>query len=206
MPGSAPLCLPGPAFRARLTGTNHGAGCCSNRAPSRGKIAVMVIRGHMGVAALLLVFCAAGAAEQSAPEESYIVIDGKVDRLTYTGWQVFSENCAQCHGAGAGGTETAPNLAERINRLSLDQFRIRVLNRYFLTVPLDEAVAEGSVGMEQAMEEAVEARAGKPVPAVDMPRWRDNPDVRNHIRELYAYLTARADGVLGPGIPELLPE
>ena len=160
---------------------------------------------------LLLLFCAGCAAEVAtpqvtAPEESYVVVDGKVDQTTYIGWQVFQENCARCHGAGAVGTDIAPNLTDRINWLSADQFRIRVLNRYFITIPLDEAVAEGSGNMEQALEEAVEARESKPVPAIDMPRWRDNPDVRDHIQELYAWLTARADGVLGPGVPELLPK
>ncbi len=162
--------------------------------------------GRLGCSGfLLLLFCAGCAADLTPEEESYVVADGKVDQGTYIGWQVFQENCARCHGPGAAGTDLAPNLTERINWLSPDQFRLRVLNRYFITVPLDEAVAEGSANMEQAMEEAVEARAAKPVPAVDMPRWRDNPDVRDHLRELYAWLTARADGVLGPGIPEIIP-
>ncbi len=164
---------------------------------------------------LLLLICAGCAAEVTAPatspqatspEESYVVVDGKVDQSTYIGWQVFQENCGRCHGAGASGTDIAPNLTDRINFLSADQFRIRVLNRYFITVPLDEAVAEGSASMEQTLEEAVEERESKPVPAIDMPRWRDNPDVRDHLQELYAWLTARADGVLGPGVPELLPQ
>lgn len=157
-----------------------------------------------GFIALLLPPLAAG--EQSAPQETYLVIDGKVDRITYTGWQIYSENCAQCHGAGATGTAVAPDLTERINWLTQDQFRLRVLNRYFLTVPLQDAIAEGSNAAEEAMAEAMQARAGQPDAAVDMPRWHVNPDVRHHIAELYAYLTARADGVLGPGVPELLPE
>ncbi len=176
----------------------------------------MLTGQHGFSAGLLMLFFAGCAAEVTAPqatapqatspEEAYVVVDGKVDQTTYIGWQVFQENCARCHGPAATGTEIAPDLTERINHLSQDQFRLRVLSRYFITVPLDEAVAEGSGAMEQAMEEAVEAREARPVPAIDMPRWRDNPDVRDHIRELYAWLTARADGVLGPGAPELLPK
>lgn len=157
------------------------------------------------LAALLLVIGIA-VAEQTAPGEPYLVIDGKVDRATYTGWQLFSENCAQCHGPGAIGTGVAPDLTERVSRLTLDQFRIRVLHRYFLTVPLNEAISEGSPALGEIMLEAVQARAERQVPATDMPLWRHNPDVRNHIADLYAYLAARADGVIGPGIPELLPE
>jgi hypothetical protein len=129
-----------------------------------------------------------------------------VDWITYTGWQVFHENCSRCHGDDASGTTVAPDLTERINHLSEDQFRILVLSRYFITLPLDEAISEGSGQVQDAMREELEARADKPAPAVDMPRWETNPDVRDHLREIYAYLTARADGVLAPGIPALLPE
>lgn len=163
-----------------------------------------ILRRLCGILAMATAIAA--VAEQSAPGQYYVVIDGRVDRATYTGWQVFSENCARCHGPGAAGTAMAPDLTERISRLSLDQFRIRVLHRYFLTVPLDDAVAEGSPAMDQALEEAVEAQAEREAPDPDMPRWRDNPDVREHIVELYAYLTARADAVIGPEVPELLPE
>ncbi|MBI1732160.1 MAG: c-type cytochrome [Gammaproteobacteria bacterium] len=145
---------------------------------------------------------ASWAVERTSPDQAYLIVDGKVDRVTYTGWQVFNENCARCHGVNASGTDAAPDLTERINRISPDQFRVLVLNRYFVTLPLDEAVTEASRGTRQAIQESAE----KSHPAVDMPRWRDNPDVRNHIRELYAYLTARGDGVLPPGVPDLLPE
>jgi len=52
--------------------------------------------------------------ETTPPREYYRVVDGKVDRATYTGWQVFRENCSGCHGAGAVGTPLAPGLTERI--------------------------------------------------------------------------------------------
>jgi mono/diheme cytochrome c family protein len=34
-----------------------------------------------------------------------------------------------------------------------------------------------------------------------MPGWKDNPNVNKRFNELYAYLKARSDGVLGPGKP-----
>ena len=34
-----------------------------------------------------------------------------------------------------------------------------------------------------------------------MPAWKDNPNVNKRFNELYAYLKARSDGVLGPGKP-----
>jgi hypothetical protein len=158
------------------------------------------------VMAGLTVAAVCGASSPPEPELPYLVIDGKVDRITYTGWQVFQENCSRCHGIDASGTPVAPDLTERINHLSQDQFRVLVLSRYFITVPLEDAVREGSGETLQAMEESRAAHAEKRQSPVDMPRWESNPDVRDHIRELYAYLAARADGVLGKGVPELLPE
>ena len=37
-----------------------------------------------------------------------------------------------------------------------------------------------------------------------MPAWKDNPNVNKRYEELYAYLKARADGVLPPGRPKRL--
>jgi hypothetical protein len=34
-----------------------------------------------------------------------------------------------------------------------------------------------------------------------MPAWKDDPNVNSRFDELYAYLKARSDGVLGPGRP-----
>ncbi len=34
-----------------------------------------------------------------------------------------------------------------------------------------------------------------------MPGWKDNPNVNKRFEDLYAYLKARSDGVLGPGKP-----
>lgn len=39
-----------------------------------------------------------------------------------------------------------------------------------------------------------------------MPAWGDNPNVNRFYDELWAYLRARADGVLAPGRPKRLPQ
>ena len=38
-----------------------------------------------------------------------------------------------------------------------------------------------------------------------MPAWSVDDEVAPHVLDLYAYLNARAAGVLGPGKPKLLP-
>lgn len=35
-----------------------------------------------------------------------------------------------------------------------------------------------------------------------MPAWGEDPNIKSKIPELYAYLKARSDGILGPGRPE----
>lgn len=146
------------------------------------------------------VLCAASQ-DEGIPSEYYRVVDGKVDRGTYTGWQVFRENCAGCHGVDALGTDGAPNLVERIPALSVAEFRAKVLSRYFVTVPLQDVISEGSMA---ARDEMAAAAAGEAEAGTHMPPWRDNPDVSEHIDQLYAYLTGRADGVIGPGVPEVI--
>jgi cytochrome c1 len=138
------------------------------------------------------------ADDAGVPAEPYHVTDGRVDRGTYTGWQVFRENCAACHGEGAVGTGKAPALTENIRLLSPAEFRAKVLTRYFVTVPLSDAVSESGVAAREELAEAAE-RGGP-----HMPPWQTNPDVSAHIDELYAYLAARADGVIGPGVPEVV--
>jgi mono/diheme cytochrome c family protein len=39
-----------------------------------------------------------------------------------------------------------------------------------------------------------------------MPGWKDNPNVNKRFEELYAYVKARADGVMPAGRPERKPE
>jgi hypothetical protein len=39
-----------------------------------------------------------------------------------------------------------------------------------------------------------------------MPAWEGDSKVRPYLLDLYAYLRARADGVLGPGRPQRIAE
>lgn len=71
---------------------------------------------------------------------------------------------------------------------------------------MQEAVSEGSAAMREAIEETISEEQERERGLVRMPPWRDNPDVRRHIEELYAYLTARADQVIGADVPELMEE
>ena len=98
-----------------------------------------------------------------------------VDKATYVGWRTFAGQCQVCHGGSALGSTFAPNL--------LDRFHERVDYPRFVAV-----VLEGYRGQVGAM-----------------PAWKGNPNVEPHIDSMYAYLKARADGVLPPGRPARAP-
>ena len=114
----------------------------------------------------------------------------------YTGWRVFQERCAGCHGEAATGTDKAPNLLERVQTLGPRSFVSRVLYRYDWGIPAAQAGSE-SAAREALVEEILQRRQG----AIQMPAWQGEPRVQAHIADLYAWLSARAHGTQGPGRP-----
>jgi mxaJ protein len=111
----------------------------------------------------------------SASGKSYAVQDGNVDATTYTGWLRYSAFCQTCHGTGGVGSAIAPDLTQAMKSLDKRQFETIV-----------------SCGLKGNLGTGV------------MPAWGDNPNIRPYIDNLWAYLTARADGALGPGRPQKL--
>ncbi len=126
----------------------------------------------------------------------YTVENGKVDDKTYVGWRLFNSTCFVCHGKNATGTAIAPNLLTSLEGMSEFKFRKKVLHRYFAKVNLDDP------DRRLAFLEQVAGEQG--VKGFKMPTWSDNPNIRPHISDLYAYLKARSDGALGEERPERL--
>lgn len=133
----------------------------------------------------------------------YRVIEGKVDRGTYTGWRLFHTTCYGCHGVGAVGTDIAPNLVERVKTLTPRAFATKVLTSYRIVLPVNEANNEDRDTERAALIEDVMRRERGTRGQVMMPAWEADPTVNAHVLDLFAYLTARADGKLGPGEPKL---
>lgn len=112
------------------------------------------------------------------------------------GWRVFQQKCAGCHGVSATGTAKAPDLLPRVREMGSHQFVSLVLGRYDWI--LAAAESDRQTATQDAMvENIVRGREG----ALKMPAWEGNPAVTAHIIDLYAYLSARADGTQGPGRP-----
>jgi hypothetical protein len=71
-----------------------------------------------------------------------------------------------------------------------------VLYRYDWTLPPAQARSEGAA-REALIEQMMQRREG----ALTMPAWQGEPVVTAHIADLYAYLSARAQGTQGPERP-----
>jgi len=140
------------------------------------------------------------------PPGDYRVVDGKVDRGTYAGWRLFHTTCYGCHGVGGGGTDIAPDLVERIKGMTLRAFATKVLTSYRITVPASEGSSDDRTAAREAMIEEVMRQERGARGQVIMPAWESNTEVSPHVLDLFAYLTARADGKIGPGKPGLLVE
>ena len=55
---------------------------------------------------------------QESKTEYYHVIGNKVDGNTFLGWRQYESACINCHGPGATGSDTAPDLTASIKRYS----------------------------------------------------------------------------------------
>ena len=131
----------------------------------------------------------------------YVVSDGKVDRNTFLGWRVFHSTCYVCHGVDAIGTSVAPDLTEKVKSMTPVDFSVAVLYRYPIIVGFDDVRGDDLTAVRQAfIEEVRRHEQGELL----MPTWDNDPNVKPHVMDLYAYLRARADGVLGEGRPQQL--
>lgn len=143
---------------------------------------------------LLLAACAVEIKNKEAAQE--IARLAKPTGSVYTGWRVFQDKCAGCHGTAATGTARAPDLLPIVREIGVRQFIGLVLTRYDWT-QVGVPTTSDSAARAAQVERIVQRQDG----AMTMPAWQDEPRVNAHIMDLYAYLIARVDGVQGPQRP-----
>jgi mono/diheme cytochrome c family protein len=143
-------------------------------------------------AALSLAGCAVELQNRQAAEE--LAQRAHPPGSVYTGWRVFQDRCAGCHGHDATGTANGPDLLPRVREMGSHRFVSLVLTRYDWGLPAAQA---GGGAREGLIEGVMQRKAG----ALTMPAWQGEPRVSAHIVDLYAYVSARAQGTQGPGRP-----
>ncbi len=143
----------------------------------RGGIALTV--ACFGTLALGLALIPTTRAQTNAEEKPYTVKDGKVDKATYNGWRRYTESCLRCHGPDGAGSSYAPALVDSLKQMSEDQFK--------------EVVVNGRQNVTTSVENV-------------MPPFGTVEDVMLYLDDIYAYLKARSDGVLGRGRPDRIDE
>ena len=126
------------------------------------------------VLASVLVCGPARAQGDQTSEKPYTVENGKVDKKTFNGWRRYTESCLRCHGPDGAGSSYAPSLVDSVKQMSKDQF--------------EEIVINGRTNVSAASENV-------------MPPFGEVEDVVLYLDDIWAYLKARADGVLGRGRP-----
>ena len=115
------------------------------------------------------------AAEDGQPaQKPYTIENGKVDKKTYNGWRRYTESCMRCHGPDGAGSSYAPGLVDSAKHMTQDQF--------------NEIVVNGRTNVNSASENV-------------MPPFGTVEDVMSYLDDIWDYLKARADGVLGRGRP-----
>jgi cytochrome c len=142
------------------------------------------------LSAFLLAGCAGVGLQNTQPARDVAEL-ARPPGSIYTGWRVFQDRCARCHGADATGSASAPDLLPKVRTLGPRGFVSRVLERYDWGLPVPPPSRE-------RLADDVMLRRLEPL---EMPAWQGEPRVTAHIADLHAYLSARAEGTQGPGRP-----
>lgn len=115
----------------------------------------------------------------------------------YTGWRLYQDKCLSCHGPAATGSGNAPNLLPLVREMGPRRFVGLVLQRYDWNLPGTQAARSGAA-LDALVDDIMQRKDGA---ATVMPAWENEPRVKAHILDLYAYLSARAEGTVGTGRP-----
>ncbi len=112
---------------------------------------------------------------RAADKPPYTVVDGKVDMATFNGYRRYGESCLRCHGPDGSGSSYAPDLTDSLKHMTEEQF--------------DDVVINGRKNVSTSSNNV-------------MPSFSETADVVDYLGDIYGYLKARSDGVLGRGRPK----
>lgn len=107
-------------------------------------------------------------------EKPYSIVDGKVDKATFNGYRRYTDACMRCHGPDGAGSSYAPDLTNSLKTMPYEAFTEVVING-----------RQNVTGTQKNV----------------MPPFGNTEDVALYIDDIYGYLKARSDGVVGRGRP-----
>ncbi len=154
------------------------------------------LQGLLAMLAATMVMAGCAVEVQNTRPAQELERMSKPQGSVHLGWRVFQDKCASCHGPTANGTAGTPDLLPIVRAMGPRQFVGLVLTRYDWGMPV--AAGSGERTAREAQVDTVLQRGGTPL---EMPAWGSEPRVNAHILDLYAYLTARAQGAQGPERP-----
>lgn len=161
---------------------------------NRSKIRLLPLAG-VAMVAVLLSGCAVEV-DNVKPAQAIAQAPSPTGSV-HLGWRVFQERCASCHGSAALGGSGIPNLLPLVREMTQRQFIGLVLYRYDWVIASDKNRLD-SDSRGTLVESVIQGKEGQ----ITMPAWQGEPVVKAHITDLYAYLSARAQGTLGVGRPD----
>jgi hypothetical protein len=161
---------------------------------ARGRLGRAPLSMTVLAAAALLAACAVHVDNTRPAAE--LARASKPPGSVYAGWRIFNDRCARCHGVDAAAPAQVPGLLDEMRDMGSRRFVNLVLVRYDWSRPDVQGASE-----EAARTDLVEDILQRRETPIEMPAWQGEPRVEAHILDLYAYLTARADGAQGPGRP-----
>jgi mono/diheme cytochrome c family protein len=157
----------------------------------------LLLASLTAVSALPALWLAGCAVEfQNLQPAREVALMSKPPGSVYAGWRVFQDRCAGCHGPTANGGTGGPDLLLKVSTMGPRQFVGLVISRYDWS---QAAVQAGSPGVER--EAVTDAVLQRKQGMLTMPAWQGEPRVSAHIVDLYAYVSARAQGTQGPDRP-----
>jgi mono/diheme cytochrome c family protein len=157
----------------------------------------LLLASLTAVSALPALWLAGCAVEfQNLQPAREVALMSKPPGSVYAGWRVFQDRCAGCHGPAANGGTGGPDLLLKVSTMGPRQFVGLVISRYDWS---QAAVQAGSPGVER--EAVTDAVLQRKQGMLTMPAWQGEPRVSAHIVDLYAYVSARAQGTQGPDRP-----
>ncbi len=141
-----------------------------------GRLATTIFAAALACAVVSLAASGIARADDApADAKPYVVQNGRVDHHVFNGYRRYGDNCLRCHGPDGAGSSYAPALVDSLKHMTKEQFEDTVIN--------------GRVDVNTANQNV-------------MPPFGLNPDVVENLDDIYGYLKARSDGVLGRGRPK----